>query len=597
MSKPIPLWQQILAVVLCVGGLIAYDARHWLELPPPDRTWQTFLFAYTSGPYVLWLVGLPAVLLAERVLNSGLRTRSFGYLDGSLVCFAICFAIAVLATAGFGWNVRNLPHAYHDEYSYLFQARTFLAGRLCLPAPPLPHCFDQMHVLTEGVYASRYFPGTGLWLAPFVAAGVPILGWWLLNGLIAGFCALIGRDFSPITGYLAGVTVATAPGMIALGNLLLSPSPTMLGMVVFLWSFPRAVSNSTWRWPLLAGLAIGYAFLCRPLTAVGLGFPFALYSVYRLWHRPPRGYARRWIVLVASFALSPLLLMGYNLSLTGRVLTSPYGLYTARHTPCHVYGFYNRDRGLTQRGPSVHLAYDEWSENLTPRRAAQLVNQRWWGLMLWSVGLIPVGVFGLLALSSLARADDRLLLLLLSLTGLTLAYAPYGFPGLLGWGYLFEAMPPLLLVLAIVAGQLFSDWHSCHRPLLGCWWLGLPTLALAMSLCSTAPSLFAPGSELAYPRYRAARRQELEAEAVQSGPVLVVVDADPRDSLHASLVYNRPTLDGPVVRVWDRGQDTERLLPYFIDRNVYICRYDHQGNLVTWLRVRRARDARQPQVQ
>ena len=68
-----------------------------------------------------------------------------------------------------GGRFGDLPPAYHDEFSYQFQAKTFLAGRLSFPSfAPMPELFDQMHVLNEGRFASRYFPGAGLWLAPFV---------------------------------------------------------------------------------------------------------------------------------------------------------------------------------------------------------------------------------------------------------------------------------------------------------------------------------------------------------------------------------------------------------------------------------------------
>ena len=83
---------------------------------------------------------------------------------------------AFLAATGFAmsWHVGqqfgDRPPAYHDEYSYLFQAETFLAGRLSFPSfEPMPELFDQMHVLNEGRFASRYFPGAGLWMAPFLA--------------------------------------------------------------------------------------------------------------------------------------------------------------------------------------------------------------------------------------------------------------------------------------------------------------------------------------------------------------------------------------------------------------------------------------------
>ena len=82
----------------------------------------------------------------------------------------------------------DLPPAIHDEFSYLFQAKTFLAGKISYPSSPrMPELFDQMHVLNEGRFASRYFPGVGLWLAPFVAIGHPHWGEFLAGALTAFF--------------------------------------------------------------------------------------------------------------------------------------------------------------------------------------------------------------------------------------------------------------------------------------------------------------------------------------------------------------------------------------------------------------------------
>src|SRR5690606_32850750 len=114
------------------------------------------------------------------------------------------FGLSLLvAAAGWGmaWYVAqqfgDLPPAYHDEFSYLFQAETFLAGRVSYPShPTMPELFDQMHVLNEGRFASRYFPGTAIWMVPFVALCNP---WWGHQAAQAFSCFLlfwIGRHLA-----------------------------------------------------------------------------------------------------------------------------------------------------------------------------------------------------------------------------------------------------------------------------------------------------------------------------------------------------------------------------------------------------------------
>lgn len=101
----------------------------------------------------------------------------------------------------------DLPPAYHDEFSYLFQAETFRAGRLAFEShPDAPELFDQMHVLNDdGRFASRFFPGTGVWMLPFVALDRPYWGHWLAGALSAFFIFLggpgIGREWSGVIGW------------------------------------------------------------------------------------------------------------------------------------------------------------------------------------------------------------------------------------------------------------------------------------------------------------------------------------------------------------------------------------------------------------
>lgn len=582
----IPIWQQ--AAVACAGPGVAMwtELRQWRELPDGAQTWQTFLFGLSTAWWWVWLALLPLVLLfGRRRLPARWRLR---WLGTPAACFLFCFLLGVGLSAGFGWRVRDLPPLYHDEYSYRFQAQTFLAGRLAYPEPEYAPLFDQMHVLNSGVFASRYFPGVGAWLAPFEWLGMPIAGWWLANGLIAGFLGLAGHRFSPTAGYCAGVLSACSPGMAALGNLLLSPQPTMLGFVVFLWAYPAIFERRGVVWPLLAGLAIGFAFLCRPLTAAGLGLPFALYSLYRARFLPAPGYTGKLLVLSATFALSLVALALYDRAITGDPLTSPYGLYIATRTPSHVYGFYNRTRGACRQSDATLRAYDDWSDDLTPKLAVEQVGQRVMGLCRWSAGVPLVVWLGLLALLQLHRGDDRTLLAALALAGLLAAYLPFGFAGLLGWGYMFEAMPPLFLLMGWSLGRLCNDAVSRDRPMLQCWWMGLAALIITTNVVHQLPAVFDWGSEVVYPRRQFQIQADFERKAVQSGPILVIVDADPKDSLHSTYVYNRPTLDGSVLRAWNLGADSYKLAADHPERAVYLFRPARDGQAPTWQRLRSA---------
>lgn len=579
--RRLSLWRQAVALAvplaLCVFELTQWN---WSESGEGVLRLLVFITAAQTGPYLVWFALAPPALLFSKWRWAPLRTSSRPAADSThsaLVCFS---TIAVLATGiavGFGWKVKDLPFAYHDEYSYLFQAQTFLAGRLYFEPSPFASFFDQVHVLNDTVFASRYFPGTGIFLVPFVAAGLPVAGSWVCHGLIAGFSALIARRFSPASGWIAGLLVASSPGMVLLANLLLSPSPTMLGMVVFYWGYFRLMDRLQWRWAVVAGLAIGFAFLTRPLTAAGMGYPFALNALVRLAKPSTAGEAHRsrrscLAALILSFGVFVVAMAGYNAALTGSPLTSPYGVYTAKHTPSHIYGFYNKQRGTAARGEHTHLAYDEWSEDLTWPRAGELVAERCWGVVRWSLGVVPVFTLLTLLLLSAPQWNDPLLLLASSIVGLILAYTPYGHPGMFGWGYLFEATPVLLLCLATAAGRLSQDWRERGRPMIGVWWQGVWIAAIVVNLVQSLPAVFAAGSEVVHPRQVADVQAKLERAAAEKGPILVIVDADPKESLHSTYVHNQPTLNGPVLRAWYRGEKTQEFVDAYPDRVVYAYR-------------------------
>ena len=169
----------MLATVVFVLGELA---PAWLLGEPCPTPWQWMVTARLES--LIWLTVLLIGPIAWFSRGKASRTTSlsetgqygrtsqFGQdLAWSLGVGALAFLMAV-QTAG---RFRDLPPGLHDEFSYLFQAHTFLTGQTSVPSPPLPALFDQMHVLNDGRMASRYFPATGGWMVPFVVLGNPWL--------------------------------------------------------------------------------------------------------------------------------------------------------------------------------------------------------------------------------------------------------------------------------------------------------------------------------------------------------------------------------------------------------------------------------------
>ncbi len=539
------------------------------------RTWLTKLGH--------WFVGPPAGPEASSLWRPAMLSGLVG-----LTSLAVSVSI--------GARFDDLPPAYHDEYSYLFQAETFLAGRVSFPSHLAARLFDQMHVLNDGRFASRYFPGTGLWMAPFVAAGHPYWDHWLAGAICAVLMFWIGRELAGDgAGAIAGLLTALSPGMALFSNLLLAHHPTLVGLAVFILGFLKLMRTDAVGWGVLSGTGLGFAALCRPMTAAGVALPFGIYLLAWAFHAVPSivsavklpecavSVSKRWRRWLAVICLGlPLLAAGaglfaYDKAITGNGWLTPYSLYTDLHTPRHVYGFHNVERGLKNQGPRVIQNYDQWAENLTPRLALTNAGTRLTASWKWTLGLIPLT----LAVAGGVILWKRLLagawLIFASIVSLHAAHLPYWFVGMEDHHYVFEAGPLWAVWVGVVTMEAFRAWLADRRGALCVWWGALLAAAVVMNYEISRGTWSAPLEQgigrVHFARTEHGRFLKLVARRAIPRPALVLVDADPADR-HIEYVVNSPDLTGPVLigRYIPESVSLNEVRRLFPDRSVFVYR-------------------------
>ena len=501
--------------------------------------------------------------------------------------YRLCGVVTVFAAALFagfwighqpvslrqGFDVRDvrfedLPPAYHDEFSYLLQARTFLAGRLAWPANQIhPELFHQFHVLNRPATASRYFPWTGLWMAPFELIGHPYWGHWLSGAIASVFFFLsLAQLFSFRWSLLGGLLIATSPGIAIFSNLLLAHHPTMMALSIFLWSFFRLMKSGHARFAIVAGIGLTLAMLGRPMTAAGFALPFGAWLLAMLVVRKPVAERRLGVQVVLGFAVP--LCVGFaclavlNQNITGSWKTSAYQLYTDTWTPHHRFGFNNGlddDSVTTEKFSSVEAieAYDRWAQenNLTLQRAVRNVSVRSIGSLQWSLGIVPLVLFGTVAvLMSLVtarrgRASSRVLLLVASVASLHLVHIPYWYDGIMGWHYVFETAP-LLLMLCIAGAKACAE---CLDDVIGermaifwvvslilaSWFPGWMRLDTGWGASRVGQAI----NQLSYSRSRMQQFRWLMDSPAVKKPALILVDESGSDP-QLSFIVNSPDLTG-----------------------------------------------------
>jgi len=480
----------------------------------------------------------------------------------------------------------HLPPAYHDEYSYLLQAETFLAGRVTFPPMTVrPDLFHQMHVLNERRTVSRYFPTTGAWMAPFVAIGHPAWGHWLAGGMASVFFFLAMRQIvHSRAACVGGVLIALSPGLAIFSNLLLAHHPVMLALSIFTWSFLRMMSTSGFCYALLSGTALSIAMLGRPMTAAGFALPFGLWlALHLVRQRGSRVLAvGMGLPLVAGLAVLAI----FNHEATGSWNRTAYQEYTDTFTPRHRYGF-NNGAARAADDERVLTRYDKWATNLTPAVAAENVRNRLIASLQWSLAVFPllfgIGMAAQLCLPQSTQCDvitvanrTGLRLLFASVFTLHLVHVPYWFVGIMHWHYVFETAPLLLLLagagMYAAAGQLAE---FLPRKLAVAWIVCLVAAGLspgwfAMPVFGGQSKVDGAVSELSFARTRFEYFNATVESAAIRKPALIMIDerdADPQ----LSYVINPPDLESAVLtcRYPTSRQEVQNLQAAFPARTIY----------------------------
>lgn len=576
----------LLGVLACLAGMLNLIAE-W------DPTLATVQFLVLVIAPVVWMIERRHAMVSshegETTASSDRRAAWFAMLVG-LTSLTTCFLV--------GRGMVDLPPAYHDEYSYLFQAKTLLSGAFSVPSSAnMPELFDQMHVLNEGRMASRYYPGTGLWLAPWVLLGHPHWGHWFASALASVFVFWTGYELGRLrVAILSGMTCALSPGIALFANLLLAHQPTLVGLSLFVWMFVKwqrtdSIGDICW-----SGCGLSFAMLCRPATAAGVGLPFGLVFVYWLicskQTQSPVRPLLRWKTVLAlgiPLVIGWTVMLAYHYEVTGSWKTSPYQLYTDLYTPRHVYGFDNVVRGEQKVGPKVIESYDRWAVNLTGELAATNVRDRLLSSWLWTFDLIPLLLGMVVVVAMIPCCDPRWRPIGLAILSLHAIHIPYWYAGIMGWHYVFESALLWSLLLGLATDLLFRDWKSQGRWLMPWWWgllllvslggiylplrtLWVPTSGIPIS---GIPRIANATSSLRYPRRQYAEfdrwlNTELQRNGAESAMVLIEAD---RDDQHVDYVVNNPGLADPVLRArYRRGvTDLSAVTKGFPNRQIFLC--------------------------
>jgi hypothetical protein len=289
---------------------LAQSATRWL---PPVET----LLTAAAFVFLLPAIVIAAVYLARRYDYDPLD-RWFARPDAERTVVVLGVAVAIAVTCFVQFALVRGAAILDDENAYLFQAHLFAHGHVGLPTPPV--ALGNAMILREPMWTSGYTPGHSLVLAPAtwihaehfvppIFAGVLVVAIWSFT-----------RDmFGPKHAALAALLASLSPFVWAIHGTVLPFGTSAACFAVFLAAIARTEKTDRSRWMLVAGLAIGLAFLTRPYEALAFGVPSAIRLLGEVRRHPARV-----VWAFVGFVAVAWLLLAHNYLVMGGVLDMPY---------------------------------------------------------------------------------------------------------------------------------------------------------------------------------------------------------------------------------------------------------------------------------
>jgi 4-amino-4-deoxy-L-arabinose transferase-like glycosyltransferase len=558
-------------LLLLLAGALGWAA---LFLPLANRArvpWQVYLMLGPWGwPALVGLLAVAAALCRVAPVRAALARPGVRFRGSSLLA-GIVAAAYLLATAWWPGRQRQFFPYVQDELSYLIQAQQLARFHLWYRAHPLGAFFDSFQLLTDGVYASAYFPGTALLHVPGVWLRLPP---WATNLAAAGAVAgllhwIISEMIDATAGWLAVLLLLSCQLFRTLSIMTLAQIPLLLYGLAAVACWMRWRRTQRNGWALGVGCCLGLAAITRPVDALCFGLPLALATLGALRSRrwPARAVA---LMLVGASPWAALQLVS-NYGITGHPLTTPFRVYADRDYPGTAYGFHPDQPHAHPLSnlPEKRLSYQQDVRPLVavhrPTLALSTLTSYRLPLTLSLGGavtpfpllaiLLPASLLGL----GLMRGRGRWTLFL-TLPLFLLLYVPYAFfyPG-----YTLVAAPALVLSPLVAARVLPSLWPAARAPLMAGMSIVLAGLAIA-----ALPQWDASVND---DLFDATLTQHINQQLAQiRSPAIVLFRFSANHNLNEAPVYNPDVAwpdDAMVIRAHDRGATlNQHLFRYYAAR-------------------------------
>ncbi|HMD32587.1 MAG TPA: hypothetical protein VKG84_11810 [Candidatus Acidoferrales bacterium] len=278
----------------------------------------------------------------------------------------LCAAILTLLGC---WAVAAILHEpvprIHDEFGYVLLGDTLAHGRFANPSPPLPEFFDTFHVLVRPVYASKYFPAQGIFIAiGQKLTGHPAVGVWLSSALaVAATMWMLEVWIGPGWALLGGLLMFLQWGVYSYwSQTYWGGMPAALGGALAFGAARRLWDELSWKNSALLALGIVILVNSRPLEGFLALLPVTVFFISHvlregLWRRR-QFWSNLILPAMILLALGAFLTCSYNRAITGSPWKPPMLLHGEQYQEAPQFSFLPLGPKLSYSSPWVARLYE-----------------------------------------------------------------------------------------------------------------------------------------------------------------------------------------------------------------------------------------------
>ncbi len=367
-TGPAPLTYALRVAGAALIILVLFPLYRRLEVTESDLVLRSVITSADLARTMLLYGSLIVVLVAlvlSRLLDAdkieewcALAARRLTAIPFTRFAWGLALLSAAI-TAVFSHFVLAGKPTLIDAMAQMLHARFVAAGYLSGPADRFTEFWQiQNSLVTPNGWVSQYPPGHVVLLALGFLLGVPVLVGPTLVGVTVLFTAFSAQRLlrdDPVVARLGTIMLALSPFLIGLGGAYMNHVTAAAATAVAVYCALRSEDDERFRWPLLTGAALGFAFSVRPLGAIVAGFiVLAIWIVVRSERRKDIAGWVRLCVGATIGALPFIVAIGaYNNHFFGNPLR--FG-YVAAQGPLVGLGFHSDPFGHYY-GPAAALAY------------------------------------------------------------------------------------------------------------------------------------------------------------------------------------------------------------------------------------------------